>query len=40
LTQEQAARELGISLRTTERLWEYARAWLFRAVKKATAGEA
>ena len=40
LTQEQAAKELGVSLRTVERLWEYARAWLFREVKKATAGEA
>ena len=40
MTQEQAAKELGVSLRTTERLWEYARAWLFREVKKATAGEA
>jgi len=40
LKQEEAAKELGVSLRTTERLWEYARAWLFREVKKATAGEA
>ena len=40
LTQEQAAKELGVSLRTAERLWEYARAWLFREMKKATAGEA
>jgi RNA polymerase sigma factor (TIGR02999 family) len=40
LTQEQAAKELGVSLRTAERLWEYARAWLFREVKKTTAGEA
>lgn len=40
LTQEQAAKDLGVSLRTAERLWEYARAWLFREVKKATAGEA
>jgi len=40
LTQEQAARELGVSLRTTERLWEYARAWLFREMKKTTAREA
>ena len=39
MTQEQAAKELGVSLRTTERLWEYARAWLFREVKNATAGE-
>ena len=40
MTQEQAAKELGVSLRTAERLWEYARAWLFREVKKVTAGEA
>jgi RNA polymerase sigma factor (TIGR02999 family) len=32
LTQEQAARELGVSVSTAERLWAYARAWLFRAV--------
>jgi len=35
LTQEQAARELGVSLSTTERLWGFARAWLFREVQKA-----
>ncbi len=40
MTQEQAAKELGVSLRTAERLWEYARAWLFREVKKAMAGDA
>jgi RNA polymerase sigma factor (TIGR02999 family) len=40
LTQEQAAKELGVSLRTVERHWEYARAWLFREVKKSTTGEA
>jgi RNA polymerase sigma factor (TIGR02999 family) len=40
LTQEQAARELGISLRTAERLWSFAQAWLFREVKKAMAGGA
>jgi RNA polymerase sigma factor (TIGR02999 family) len=34
LTQEQAARELGISLSTTERLWSFARAWLFREMQK------
>src|SRR5678816_521454 len=27
LTQEQAAKELGISLRTAERLWAFAQAW-------------
>ena len=30
LTQEQAAQELGFSLSTTQRLWNFARAWLFR----------
>jgi RNA polymerase sigma factor (TIGR02999 family) len=32
LTQEEAAKELGISVSTAERLWAYARAWLFRAI--------
>jgi RNA polymerase sigma factor (TIGR02999 family) len=34
LTQEQAARELGLSLSTAERLWGFARAWLFREIQK------
>jgi DNA-directed RNA polymerase specialized sigma24 family protein len=34
LTQEEAARELGISLSTTERLWRFARVWLFREIEK------
>ncbi len=34
LTQEQAAKELGVSVSTAERLWAYARAWLFRAMRK------
>jgi RNA polymerase sigma factor (TIGR02999 family) len=34
LTQEQAAKELGISLATAERLWSFARAWLFREMQK------
>jgi RNA polymerase sigma factor (TIGR02999 family) len=34
MKQEQAAEEMGVSLRTAERLWKFARAWLFRAVKK------
>jgi len=38
LTQEQAASNLGISLRTTERLWAFAQAWLYREVKRAMAG--
>ncbi len=36
LTQEQTAEEMGVSLRTAERLWKFARAWLFREVKKTT----
>jgi RNA polymerase sigma factor (TIGR02999 family) len=34
LTQEQAAKELGVSVSTVERRWAYARAWLFRAMHK------
>ena len=34
LTQEQAARELGLSRSTAERLWSFARAWLFREMRK------
>jgi RNA polymerase sigma factor (TIGR02999 family) len=33
-TQEQAARELGVSLSTVERSLAYARAWLFREIQK------
>ena len=33
LTQEEAARELGVSLATAERLWAFARAWLWRELK-------
>jgi RNA polymerase sigma factor (TIGR02999 family) len=36
LTQEQAAKELGVSRATAERLWSFARAWLFKEVKKVT----
>ena len=39
LTQEQAAKELGISLRSAERSWAFAQAWLYREVKKALAGQ-
>src|SRR5438045_3027434 len=38
LTQEQAARELGISLSTAERVWGFARSWLLREVRKGTTG--
>jgi RNA polymerase sigma factor (TIGR02999 family) len=34
LTQEEAARELGVSLSTAERIWGFARAWLLREVRK------
>ena len=33
MTQEEAARELGISLRTTARLWNFARAFLYDEMK-------
>lgn len=38
LTQEEAARELGVSLATAERVWGFARAWLMREVRKGTTG--
>jgi RNA polymerase sigma factor (TIGR02999 family) len=34
LTQEQAAKELGVSVSTVERRWAWARAWLFREIQK------
>ena len=34
LTREQVARELAVSLSTAERLWAFARAWLFRELQK------
>jgi RNA polymerase sigma factor (TIGR02999 family) len=34
LTQAEAARELGVSLSTAERLWGFSRAWLFREIQK------
>jgi RNA polymerase sigma factor (TIGR02999 family) len=34
LTQEQAARELGVSIGTVERQWTFARAWLFRKMQR------
>jgi RNA polymerase sigma factor (TIGR02999 family) len=36
LTQEEAARELGVSLSTAERVWGFARSWLLREVRKGT----
>ncbi len=38
LTQEEAARELGVSLTTAERVWGFARAWLLREIRKLTKG--
>jgi RNA polymerase sigma factor (TIGR02999 family) len=38
LTQEQAARELGVSITTVERTWAYARAWLFRELTRKPQG--
>ena len=35
LTLEQAAVVLGVSRRTTERYWAYARAWLYQEITKA-----
>ncbi|MFO1502088.1 MAG: ECF-type sigma factor [Verrucomicrobiota bacterium] len=37
LTQEEAARELGISLASAERSWSFARAWLFRDMERTRA---
>jgi RNA polymerase sigma factor (TIGR02999 family) len=34
LTQAEAAEQLGISTATAERTWAFARAWLFREIKK------
>lgn len=34
LTQEQAAKDLGLSISTAERLWSFARVWLFREMQK------
>jgi RNA polymerase sigma factor (TIGR02999 family) len=39
-TQQQAASEMGVSIRTVERLWGFARAWLFREMQETTAGGA
>ncbi len=40
LTQEQAARELGISLSTVERLWAFSRTFLFREMQSERSGGA
>ena len=38
LTQAQAAEQLSISVATAERVWAFARAWLFRELKKDVSG--
>jgi len=38
LTQEQAGTELGVSLATAERLWSFARAWLFQEMQRTRDG--
>ena len=37
LTQEEVARELQVSITTVERLWRYARAWLFKEMRQRAA---
>jgi RNA polymerase sigma factor (TIGR02999 family) len=39
LTMQQSADALGLPLRTAERQWSYARAWLHRELEQATADE-
>ncbi len=34
LTQDQAAKELNVSISTVERTWAFARAWLFREMRR------
>jgi RNA polymerase sigma factor (TIGR02999 family) len=38
LTQEQAGKDLGISLATAERVWSFARAWLFQEMQRTRDG--
>ena len=40
LTHAEAARELGISLGTAERVWGFARSWLLREMQNQTTGTA
>ena len=39
LTDAQAAELLGISRRTADRMWSFARAWLYRAVREGEPGK-
>jgi len=34
LTQAEAAKQLGVSVATAERTWAFARAWLFKEIRK------
>ena len=34
LTQQEAAREMDVSVATAERLWSFARAWLYREMRR------
>jgi RNA polymerase sigma factor (TIGR02999 family) len=34
MTQEESARQIGISVSTAERTWAFARAWLFREIQR------
>ena len=38
LTQAQAANEVGVSVATAERTWAFARAWLYREMKRSREG--
>jgi RNA polymerase sigma factor (sigma-70 family) len=40
LTQEQVARQLDVSVATVERVWSFARAWLFRELQKSRGPQA
>jgi RNA polymerase sigma factor (TIGR02999 family) len=40
LTQEEAAKELGIAVSTAERVWGFARAWLLREMQKESSASA
>jgi RNA polymerase sigma factor (TIGR02999 family) len=39
LTDEQAAEMLGVSRRTADRMWAFARAWLYRAIRDGETGK-
>ena len=39
LTDDQAAEMLGVSRRTADRMWAFARAWLYRAIRDGETGK-